>query len=66
MISPCKVRVEGHMKWHGNEVFVSKTLAHEAVGLKPLEHDRWEVYFAALPLGILDARLGKILRPRAT
>ena len=61
-----KVRVEGHMKWHGHEVFVSKTLAHEAVGLKPLEHDRWEVYFAALPLGILDARLGKILRPRAT
>jgi putative transposase len=59
-----KVRVEGHMKWHGHEVFVSKTLAHEAVGLKPLEHDRWEVYFAALPLGILDARLGKILRLR--
>jgi hypothetical protein len=54
------------MKWHGHEIFVSKTLAHEAVGLKPLEHDRWEVYFAALPLGILDARLGKILRPRAT
>jgi len=58
-----KVRQEGHMKWQGHEVFVSKTLANEVVGLKPLDHDRWELYFAELPLGILDARTHKILRP---
>jgi transposase InsO family protein len=58
-----KVRVEGHMKWHGQEVFVSKTLANEYVGLNPLEQDRWEVYFASLCLGILDGRTAKILRP---
>ncbi len=58
-----KVRQEGHMKWHGHEVFVSKTLAGEVVGLNPLDHDRWELYFAQLPLGILDARTHKILRP---
>lgn len=58
-----KVRQEGHMKWCGHEVFVSKTLADQVVGLKPLEHDRWELYFARLPLGILDARTHKILRP---
>ncbi len=58
-----KVRGEGHMKWQGHEVFVSKLLAGEPVGLMPLEHDRWEVYFAALPLGILDGRTHKIIRP---
>jgi len=58
-----KVRQEGHMKWEGHEVFVSKTLAGEVVGLKPFDHDRWELYFAELPLGILDARTHKILRP---
>ena len=59
-----KVRQEGHMKWYGREIFISKTLAGEPVGLKPLEHDRWELYFGKLPLGILDARVGKIIRPR--
>jgi len=58
-----KVRVEGHMKWEGHEIFVSKLLAGEAVGLKPLEHDRWELYFGRLPLGVLDGRTHKILRP---
>lgn len=58
-----KVRQEGHMKWQGHEVFISKTLASEPVGLKPLDHDRWELYFARWPLGILDARTHKILRP---
>jgi putative transposase len=61
-----KVRQEGHMKWEGHEVFVSKTLANEAVGLKPLDHDRWELYFGRLPLGILDARTHKIVRPGPT
>jgi putative transposase len=60
-----KVRHEGHIRWQGDEVFVSKTLVGEPVGLKPIEHDRWEVYFGPLPLGILDARTGKILRPRS-
>jgi putative transposase len=58
-----KVRQQGHMKWEGHEVFISKTLAGEVVGLKPFDHDRWELYFAELPLGILDARTHKILRP---
>jgi len=51
------------MKWEGHEIFVSKLLAGEAVGLKPLEHDRWELYFGRLPLGVLDGRTHKILRP---
>lgn len=58
-----EVRQEGHMKWQGHEVFVSKTLAGEAVGLQPLDHDRWELYFGRLSLGILDARTHKIVRP---
>ena len=48
----------------GHEVFVSKTLVGEPVGLKSLDHDRWELYFGPLVLGIVDARRGKVLRPR--
>ena len=59
-----KVRHEGHIRWQGHEVFVSKTLVGEPVGLKSLDHDRWELYFGPLVLGIVDARRGKVLRPR--
>jgi transposase InsO family protein len=58
-----KVRGQGHMKWAGHEVFVSKTLAGEVVGLHPLDHDQWELYFGSMPLGVLDARTHKIVRP---
>lgn len=60
-----KVRQQGHIRWQGHEVFVSKTLVGEPVGLKPLDHDRWELYFGPLVLGIVDARTGKVLRPRS-
>jgi putative transposase len=59
-----KVRHEGHIRWQGHEVFVSKTLVGEPVALKSLDHDRWELYFGPLVLGIVDARRGKVLRPR--
>lgn len=43
---------------------MSKTLVGEPVALKSLDHDRWELYFGPLVLGIVDARRGKVLRPR--
>jgi len=58
-----KVRHEGHIRWRGAEVFVSKTLVGEPVGLQELDHDLWLVYFGPLDLGVLDARRGKIIRP---
>jgi hypothetical protein len=58
-----KVKQQGHMKWHGRSVYLTKVLAGDHVGLKPLDHDRWELYFAQLPLAIFDARTGRILKP---
>ena len=60
-----KVKHGGYMKWHGQMVYVTKYLLGEHVGMRPLEHDRWELFFCRLPLGIFDARLGKIVRPPA-
>jgi hypothetical protein len=57
-----KVKCGGYMKWHGRMVYVTKYLLGEHVGLRPLEHDRWELYFCQLPLGVFDERLGKIIR----
>ena len=59
-----KVKPGGYMKWHGQIIYVTKALEGEYVGLKPLDHDRWELYFAQLPLGVFDARSNKIIKPR--
>lgn len=58
-----KVKCGGYMKWHGQMVYVTKYLLGEYIGLRPLENDRWELYFCQLPLGIFDERLGRIIRP---
>jgi transposase InsO family protein len=58
-----KVKCGGYMKWRGEMIYVTKYLLGEHVGLRPLEHDRWEMYFCQLPLGIFDERLGRIIKP---
>ena len=54
------------MRWDGDYIYVAKILAGEYVGLQPIEHDRWEVFFAQLPLGVFDARsrTNSIIRPK--
>ncbi len=59
-----KVKSGGHMKWQGAAVYITKVLEGEYIGLKALDHDRFEAYFGILPLGIFDARRGQILKPR--
>lgn len=58
-----KVKSAGHIKWHGATIYVSRQLVGEYVGLKPLENELWQLYFARMPLGILDPRRGRIIRP---
>jgi transposase InsO family protein len=58
-----KVKPGGYMKWHGQIVYVTKVLEGEHVGLRPLQNERWEMYFAKLPLGVFDARSSKIIKP---
>lgn len=61
-----KVKPGGYIKWHGQIVYITKVLGGEYVGLKPLDNERWELYFAHLPLGLFDARASKIIRPSRT
>ena len=59
-----RVRSNGEIKWMGGRVYVTESLRGEPIGLIPIDNDCWAVYFAQLKLGILDDRLGKIIRFR--
>jgi transposase InsO family protein len=48
------VRHNGSLKWKGAELYVGATLAGEHVGLKELGEGRWRVYFADVPLGVIE------------
>lgn len=58
-----KVRHNGEIKWHGRLIYVSELLRGEPVGLRAVDDGCWQLYFAPMPLGILDERVGTILRP---
>jgi hypothetical protein len=54
------VRECGRMRWWSANVFVSKTLAGEPIGLEPVDDGQWRVWFFDYPLGIFDERKGII------
>lgn len=58
-----QVRNNGLIKWRGELYFVSEALIGEPVGLTTMDDDRWQLQFAGMPLGILDTRLGRVVRP---
>lgn len=58
-----RVRTNGAIKWRGGLYFVSEVLVGEPVGLMPISNDRWQLYFAHLPLAVLDDRLGCLIHP---
>jgi putative transposase len=51
-----KVGESGLMNWKNREVFVSKLLGGEYVGLLPSEEDFYEVYYGPVLLGWLDGK----------
>lgn len=57
------VHTAGQIRWQGADVYLSQSLIGETIGLSALEHDRWQIYFGPVSLGVLDARRGKIIRP---
>jgi transposase InsO family protein len=57
------VHTRGTIRWQGREMYLSETLIGETIGLQAQEHDRWQLYFGPVSLGVLDARRGKIIRP---
>jgi len=58
-----RVKVNGEIKFANKRYFVSEHLHGEPIGLEMIDQARAIIYFARLKLGIIDARLNKILRP---
>lgn len=54
------VRPTGMIKWQGDELFVSESLAGERVGLIEIADGIWSVHFASMELGRYDERTRKI------
>ena len=49
-----KVYPDGTFFWKGTQIFISKALGREFIGLEPIDDRYWEVYFAAFPLARFD------------
>lgn len=60
-----RVRHNGEIKWNGGFVYVSQTLAGEAVAAAEAEDGQWTLSFHAHPLGIIDTRRMKLVRRSA-
>ena len=57
-----RVRPTGEIRWRGELVFVSESLAGEPIGLAETDDGHWLVRFAAIDLGILDRRTNTLNR----
>lgn len=60
-----RVRHNGEIRWNGGFVYVSQTLAGEAVAATETEDGQWALSFHAHPLGIIDTRRMKLVRRSA-
>lgn len=56
-----RVRPTGEIRWAGDLVFLSQTLARERVGLVEIADGVWSVYFCHIELGRYDERTQRIL-----
>lgn len=59
------VRHNGEIRWNGGFIYVSQTLAGEAVAATETEDGQWALSFYAHPLGIIDTRRMKLVRRSA-
>lgn len=51
---PKRVFPDGTFWWKGAQVFISKSLGKETIGLQPVDERYWDVYFANFPLTRFD------------
>lgn len=58
-----KVKYGGYIKLNGQPIYTTRQLTGEYIGLEPLDHERWQLYFGRLKLGVVDERLGRVIRP---
>lgn len=57
-----QVRSNGEIKWGGDYVFISESLAGEPVGIAETEQGDWLVRFMEVELGIIDRKTKKLRR----
>jgi hypothetical protein len=57
-----RVKQVGTINWAREELFVSSSLAEWSVGLKPVEHEQLEFWFARLLLGWIDPKTASFRR----
>jgi transposase InsO family protein len=50
-----RVQQRGEFSWKKQDVFISETLAGEAIGLEPNDDRYYTIYFASFPLGQFDS-----------
>jgi len=60
-----RVRHNGEIRWNGGFVYVSQSLAGEAVAATETEDGQWALSFHTHPLGIIDTRRMKLVRRSA-
>mmetsp|Transcript_35643 Transcript_35643/g.112413 ORF Transcript_35643/g.112413 Transcript_35643/m.112413 type:complete len:385 (+) Transcript_35643:4040-5194(+) len=58
-----KVKCAGQIKLFGQPIYVSRQLIGEYVGLAPIGNHQWQLYFYKHPLGIVDEKVGRVIRP---
>ncbi|MDG4902281.1 MULTISPECIES: hypothetical protein [unclassified Mesorhizobium] len=59
------MRHNGEIRWNGGFIYVSQSLAGEAVAAIETEDGQWALSFHAHPLGIIDNRRMKFVRRSA-
>lgn len=57
-----RVRDSGQIGWRGNDIFISKALAAENIGLKENEEGDWAVHYGRVDLGVISSG-GKLEYP---
>jgi transposase InsO family protein len=60
-----RVRSNGEIKWQGDLIYVSATLAGELVAVEETQHGEWALRFYNHPLGYLDMTHRKVRRHSA-
>lgn len=55
-----RIRTNGTMKWHGEEIFISETLIGETIGMKPYSETEWILHFSFMPLAIFNEKALKV------
>jgi len=57
-----KVQKRGEIRWGGSNVFISKTLAGEILGLEPIDDRYFNIYLAWMQIGRFDSHRLVVLR----